>query len=124
MADTWGDGAAKVAVGDTVKVWHQFDRRGIGPRDGTVVKIGRKLLHVSDQGQVQTYALDDQRLTGPWSGRYETLDQYAESSRRSGAIRELNGFGVASVGTTQLWSGWGTDQLVSLVESVRSIKAS
>lgn len=123
--DTWGEGDAKVSVGDVVKVRHQFDHRGGGWREGTVVNVGRKLLHVQEGrpgDKPVTYVLEDQQLNGNWSGQYQTLAQRAAEDQRDKAVELLKTFGVTSTGTTRSWSSWSTEELLDLCVAVVEIK--
>lgn len=125
VATTWGEGDARVSVGDTVVVFSQHDRRGSPQRTGVVTKIGRKLLHVRHDGWASgTYYLADQSATGQWSGSYRTLAQQAVADRRAAAdagLAEL-GIGPSKDRWRGGWSDWATEHLEQLLECARRIR--
>ena len=77
--------AYTIAVGDTVRV--QGGTRGW--RDATVEKIGHKLVHISEHGQVTAYWRDGQNRRDGHPGYFQTAAQVENSERRDGVVRVL-----------------------------------
>lgn len=106
-----------VAVGDAVQLNSGYRRT----TEGTVVKIGRTLVHIDNgYGRVDTYRLDGRRRDG-YPGGFRTLARVADDERRAAMIERLRGHGVEiRLGYAVDWS---TAQLVALALSIEQVKA-
>lgn len=106
----------EVAVGDTV-----LEQNGRSVNEGTVTKIGRKLIHVTtSHGSVTTYYKDTRQRSDGYPGYVQTLAQKADSERRKAAKELLRAHGIQPEWTAE--PPWTVDQLERLVEAVVAIR--
>lgn len=98
-------------VGQPVKV----RAHGKGSTDGEIVRVGRDLVDIRTGTSVRSFRIQGQRLNGDNTGMgtvFRTLEQEAESERRSGAIKTIKRHGLL-IGLDNRMS---TDRLVSIAE--------
>jgi hypothetical protein len=100
------------AVGDTVKVYSGY---GNGCRDGTVEKVGRKLVHVRlGAWSVKTYDKRTLEATHRRGGRIQTLHQFAKQERQQDIDASLNAHGVRI--SWDMRNHWTPERREALVE--------
>ena len=107
----------EVAVGDTVLEYHGGRRA----TNGTVTKIGPKLVHVeASYGAVTTYLKDTQQRRDGYPGHFMTLRQRSDKDREQAARELLRAHGLQiDWGTSPSWT---VEQLERLTEAVVAIR--
>lgn len=107
--------AYEVKVGDIVK-YTSGDRRW---RDGTVVKVGPKLVHVNTGGRIDKYERDGQQRQDGYPGSFQTLEQLQYAQDWTAAINKLREHGIL----IQVLGRWPLSKLEKLVAAVLAIQA-
>lgn len=107
----------EVNVGDIVKFITGDHRRGW--RDGTVVKVGPKLVHVNNGGRIDKYHRDGQQRQDGYPGRFQTIAQYDYTVAWTAAINRLREHGI-EIRTLMLWPLSKLQYLVSQVELLQT----
>lgn len=86
--------APELRAGDEVRVFDQNDGRMGQPEGGwpgVVTNIGRKLIRIEYRNKVDAFRLDTGRINDNYGHRwFKTMEQVAESKRRSSAMAVLN----------------------------------
>lgn len=109
--------AYEVKVGDIVKFVGGDHRRGW--RDGTVVKVGPKLVHINTGGRIDKYHRDGQQRQDGYPGHFQTIAQYDYAVAWTVAINQLREYGIEIRTLTR----WPLSKLQHLVTQVELLQA-
>lgn len=108
--------AYEVKVGDIVK-YTDGSRRW---RNGTVVKVGPKLVHVNVGYAIEKFRRDGQQRQDGFPGGFRTLEQYQYAEDLTAVINQLREHGIL----IQVLGRWPLSKLRRLITEVQAIQAS
>lgn len=94
-----GSAMTTYEVGQTVWIYDVNDRRGAGPEEGIVTKVGRTLVHVGSvkypDWPSRTYRIEDGARNDPYRhSRIRTQAERDERERRTAVMAVLRGAGI------------------------------
>lgn len=107
--------AYAIAVGDPVEI-----RYGYGTSDGTVIKIGRKLVHIKTGSRIMRFRRDTQRIDSKteYSVRFRTIPQVKDEARRIQLLGLLRENGVE----LRRGNDWNADTMSLLLAYVKRLR--